>query len=84
VSAHQQPEDVDFGRHMADPQAREREFVRRCAAQDIDATVFRRDWEAGRIDPDAGYDPASPYFGKDVAALGMLLEVPRMQHARRA
>jgi hypothetical protein len=74
----------DLAQHLADPHDWEVEFRRLCAKQGIDPEQFRAAWAAGEIDPDAGYDPNSPYFGKDVATLGMLLPTPLSQHARRA
>lgn len=79
------PRDPYLGSHLVeDPEVRGMEFTRRCVAQGIDPAAFAVAWTAGEIDPDAGYDPDSPYYGKDIATLGMLLEAPRVQPARRA
>jgi hypothetical protein len=49
------------------------EFERRCVAQGVDPAALRAAWASGNLDPDAGYDPDSPWFGKDVAGLTMFL-----------
>jgi hypothetical protein len=76
--------DFDLSRHLADPHDREVEFQRLCRQQGIDPERFRAAWAAGEIDPDAGYDPDSPYHGKDVATLAMLLPAAHLPPARRA
>ena len=70
--------------HLADPHDREVEFQRLCQQLGIDPEQFRAAWAAGEIDPDAGYDPDSPYHGKDVATLAMLLPATHKQPTRRA
>ena len=69
-----------LAQHLADPHDREVEFQRLCRQQGIDPERFRSAWAAGEVDPDAGYDPDSPYHGKDIATLSMLLPAPK-KHA---
>jgi hypothetical protein len=76
--------DSDLSRHLADPHDREVEFRRLCRQQDVDPEQFRAAWAAGEIDPDAGYDADSPYHGKDIATLAMLLPAAHLRPARRA
>jgi hypothetical protein len=76
--------DFDVSTHVADPQDREVEFRRLCRLEDIDPERFRAAWMAGEVDPDAGYNPDSPYYGKDIATLAMLLPAAHLQPARRA
>lgn len=75
---------LDLSRHLVDPHEREVEFERLCRQQDLDPGEVRAAVAAGELDPDAGYDPASPFFGKDVATLVMLLTAPQKQPVRRA
>jgi hypothetical protein len=77
-------DEFDLAGHLADPHDREVEFQRLCLQLGIDPEQFRAAWAAGEVDPDAGYDPGSPYHGKDVATLAMLLPAPHKQPARRA
>ena len=57
------------------PEEREAEYQRRCRSRGADPEQLRAAWQAG-LDPDAGYDQASPWFGTDVAGLTMLLDLP--------
>jgi hypothetical protein len=76
--------DFDLAMHLADRHDREVEFQRLCRKQGVNPERFRAAWAAGEIDPDAGYDPDSPYRGKDIATLAMMLPAVHMQPARRA
>jgi hypothetical protein len=70
--------------HLVSAEQRQDAFQELCAAMDLNPDKVRRFWEAGELDPDAGYDPASLFYGKDIASLVMLLESPLPQHAARA
>jgi hypothetical protein len=76
--------DFDRSRHLADPHDREVEFQRLCRQQGLDPEQLRAAWAAGEVDPDAGYEPDSPYHGKDIATLAMLLPATHVRPARRA
>jgi hypothetical protein len=75
---------ANFERHLVPASERAAEFERLCALQSVDPEELRRRWETGELDPDAGYDDTSPYFGKDIAGLVMLLDQPLHQPVRRA
>jgi hypothetical protein len=62
--------------HLVGPGFFEAEFISRCGDAGLDPDVLRAEWEAGELDPDAGYDPANKYFGQDIAGLTMLLPLP--------
>jgi hypothetical protein len=76
--------DADFvlGDHLVEVKERKAEYERLCRLEGLDPDTLRRDWEAGEVDPDAGYDRTSRYYGKDVASLVMLLDQPLPHRAR--
>jgi hypothetical protein len=66
----------DLAGYLVGPEEFEREYRRLCEREGVDPDRFRARWAAGEVDPDTGYDPASEYYGKDVASLAMFLDEP--------